>query len=100
MIKEVIWTSAASQDYLEVEPSLVSVEEIDAILGLLRLFPKMGSSATVSGRVRRVLIGRNKIMGMFYTHDGLRLIILSLLDLRQNPLTIEGNLLSRGIGNR
>jgi len=39
-------------------------------------------------------------MGMFYTHDGLRLIILSLLDLRQNPLTIEGNLLSRGIGNR
>jgi hypothetical protein len=41
MITEVIWTSAASQDYLEAT-ALPPTKSMDAVIELLKLFPDMG----------------------------------------------------------
>lgn len=96
MLEEVIWVSGAAQEYLEANPKLVSSEAIDALIELVRLFPDIGSKVSASKRIQRVLVGRNKIYGLFYSVTGKRLIIVALIDLRQSPAEIE-NVLRRRV---
>jgi len=99
VIENVIWTGGASQDYLAADSHLASSQAIDAIIELLRLLPDMGAPVSKSQRIRRVLVGRKRIYGLYYASTGARLIVLALIDLRQNPAKIEEFLKSRGIEN-
>jgi len=97
MTRHAIWTTGASQDYLKADSRLASTEAIDASVELLKLFPDMGALVSASGRVRRVLIGRTRIYGLYYGIHSDRIIVVALVDLRQDPKTIEKLLGSRGI---
>jgi len=97
MTPEVIWTSGASEDYLKADPKIAPSIAIDGIVQLLRLFPEMGSSE--SARVRRVLVGRRRFYGLYYASTQSRIIVLALVDLRQDPDIVESLLRSRGIGS-
>lgn len=98
---DVIWTSGASEDYLKADARLAPTRAIDGLVQLLRLFPDMG--APESPTVRRVLVGRRRVYGLYYSSSPPRIIVLALADLRQDPGTIEKILRNRGIvssGNR
>ncbi len=95
MTLEVIWTSGASQDYLNADARLAPTSAIDGLVQLLRLFPEMGSPE--SDKVRRALVGNRRVYGLFYSSDATRIIVLALIDLRQSPEAIESLLRDRGI---
>jgi plasmid stabilization system protein ParE len=97
MTPEVIWTSGASEDYLKADPMIAPSSAVEGIVQLLRLFPEMGSSE--STRVRRVLVGRRRVYGLFYAPTQTRIVVLALVDLRQDPDIVETLLRSRGIGS-
>ena len=77
MINEAIWTSAAPQDFLRVDPRLASSREVNAILALIRFFPEMGSPVGGSVEVRRALVGKKRFFGLFYAFDAKRIIVLA-----------------------
>ena len=95
MTPSVIWTSGATDDYFSADERLAPTSEIERIVQLIRVFPEMGSPE--SERVRRVLVGRSRIYGLYYSTDGQRIIGLALIDLRQDPFAIESSLRQRGI---
>lgn len=95
MLEEVIWVSAASTDYLDANPIVAPTEAIDGLIELIRLFPEIGGKVNGSQRLRRALVGKQKIYGLFYATRGTRLIVVALLDLRQEPAAIESILQSR-----
>ena len=95
MLEEVIWVSGAAQEYLAANPNLISSEAIDALVELVRLFPEIGSKVNASKRIQRVLIGKNRVYGLFYSVSGKRLIIVALINLRQSPDEIEQKLRKR-----
>ncbi len=74
---------------------MAPVQAIDALVELIRLFPDIGSSVRDSNRLRRGLVGRARVYGLYYSASESRLIIVALLDLRQNPQVIEQILESR-----
>ena len=102
MIKEIVWTTGAAEDYLgacehatsEIEFTLA----LDTGLKLLRLFPNHGSQIEYSNRLRRILIGKKREFGLYYSVIGNRLIVSALVNLRQNPSQIMDILRSRGVG--
>ena len=97
VIEEAIWTSGAADDYLRADSILASSDAIDAVISLVRLFPEMGSRVPGTDRIRRVLVGRRRFYGLYHSVVGNRLIVVALLDLRQDPDKIEGILRERGI---
>jgi hypothetical protein len=97
MTPGVIWTSGASEDYLKADPKIAPSIAIDGIVQLLRLFPEMGSSE--STRVRRVLVGNRRLFRLYYAPIQSRIVVLALVDLRQDPDIVEALLRSRGIGS-
>lgn len=60
-------------------------------VSLLKLNPKMGAW-TKFGQIRRVLVTKTQF-GIFYELVGPRIVISSILDLRQDPAQIERRLL-------
>jgi len=74
---------------------MAPTQAIDALVELIRLFPDIGSNVQGSNRLRRGLVGRARIYGLYYAASETRLIIVALLDLRQNPQVIEQILESR-----
>jgi len=98
MITGIVWTSGAVEDYLTMGGEISSpafVESLDAALLLLRAFPEYGSKIESSDRLRRILVGRKRQFGLYYSNIGNRLIVTALLDLRQDPEHIAGILRSR-----
>lgn len=88
---EIIWAASASQDYLrtETDRSTDFSAAIDGALSLLRVFPEMGSRVRHSTNLRRILVGRKKQYGLYYGLTGERIIVVALIDLRQDPVNIE-----------
>ena len=88
---EIIWTASASEDYLrtETDRSTDFSAAIDGALSLLRVFPEMGPKVRYSTKLRRVLVGREKQYGLYYGLTGERIIVVALIDLRQDPAIIE-----------
>lgn len=95
MLENVIWTSGASEDFLKADARVAPTQAIDALVELIRIFPDIGSSVRGSNRLRRALVGRARVYGLYYAASESRLIIVALLDLRQNPQVIEQILRSR-----
>jgi len=88
---EVIWTASAAEDYLrtETERAAEFAAAIDGALRVLKVFPDMGSRVRYSTRLRRILVGRKRQYGLYYGVTSERITVVALLDLRQDPGTIE-----------
>jgi plasmid stabilization system protein ParE len=95
MLEDVIWISGASEDFLEADSRLAPTKAIDGLIELMRLFPDIGTRVRGSDRLRRGLVGRARVYGLYYAVSESRLIIVALLDLRQDPQVIEQILESR-----
>ena len=65
MLKNVIWTSGAAEDFLRADSRLAPTEAIDALVELVRLFPEIGSSVRDSQRLRRGIGGAGRSLRNF-----------------------------------
>lgn len=89
MRDRIAWTQGASVDLQELYSSFEEevaerfLTQLDAALSLLSVFPEQAS--VYSGNVRRLLIGKRRQYGLFYSVVGRRIIISALADLRQDP---------------
>jgi len=97
-ITEVIWTSGASADLQQAYDWQETgdhpygdrfLEATSAAIELLKTFPERGSKVRASTRLRRVLLGRRREYGLYYSVVGRRLIVTALIDLRQDPAAIQ-----------
>lgn len=73
---EVIWTAAASDDYIKTEAAKVA--SLDTTLQLLQVFPEMGARVPYSSRLRRLLVGSQRHFGLYYSISGKRIIVVAL----------------------
>lgn len=64
---------------------IVFMQHLDAAFSHLRQFPEIGR--VFHGNYRRLLIRRFPY-GIFYTIEGVRIIVAWIMDLRQDPETI------------
>jgi len=91
-MNEVIFTLAAEIEWF----NLVRLHRdrferpFDQTIRLLRGNPQMGIETRVAP-LRRVLVSRTA-WGIFYAVTGNRIVIVSILDLRQDPQTIKNRL--------
>lgn len=94
---EIIWTQSATEDYLSAEVDRFGefAAGIDGALNLLRAFPRMGSPARQSLRLRRILVGKRRHFGIYYGLTENRIIVVALINLRQDEETITEILQSR-----
>ena len=70
---------------------------LDSALELLKSLPERGSKIPHSRLVRRILVGKNRQYGLYYSPVGARLIVIGLFNLRQDPEEIAKILRRRGI---
>ncbi|MEM7699623.1 MAG: hypothetical protein AAF236_14595 [Verrucomicrobiota bacterium] len=96
----VVWTAGASNDFLSAQSDQADevgfVYGIDSALSLLKSFPEMGSKVTFLERHRRILVGKRREFGIYYTVVGDRLIVSAMVNLRQSPEAIVELLKGRG----
>jgi hypothetical protein len=94
---EVIWTSSASEDYLRAETSrsIVFSAAVDGALCLLQAFPKMGTRVRHSKTLRRILVGKMRRYGLYYGLTPKRITVVALVDLRQDPDSIDTTIRNR-----
>ena len=64
----------------------VLMRQIDAALSILRRHPNLGSPYV--GDYRRMLV-RDFPYGIFYVAERSRVVVVAILDLRQDPVTIR-----------
>lgn len=94
-----VWTSGATSDLQTIYTSLQEpvgeelLGEIDAVLSLLKQFPRQ--ARIYGGNIRRILLGKGNLYGLFYSIEGRRVVIAAVLDLRQDPNRIQALLKSR-----
>lgn len=67
----------------------VFLHQLDAALSLVRRFPEIGPA--YGGAYRRFLI-RDFPFGIFYEAQAARIVVVSIMDLRQNPQEIRRRL--------
>ncbi len=79
------------EDYQEGRGE-VFLHQLDAVLTLVRQFPELGRP--VEDRYRRLLL-RNFPCGVFYANEGPQIVVVAVMDLRQNPETIQRRLTGR-----
>jgi plasmid stabilization system protein ParE len=94
---EVIWTASAAEDYLRAETNRPDefIAGIDGALRLLKVFPKLGATVPHSKKLRRILVGRNRHLGLYYGLTPARITVVALIDLRQDPASIEAMIRDR-----
>jgi hypothetical protein len=95
MIEDIIWTSRATDDFLNINTSLSSVEEIEHFLALVKIFPGIGRKVEWTDNIQRGLIGKKRVYGLYYSIHGKRLFVIALINLRQDSKTIESLIKSR-----
>lgn len=95
-MRDIIWLAAAERDLMRLYDQAEQTQSGDAFLqtiqqsvGNLRGFPFI--APTFAGSIRRLLISKHPL-GVFYAVEGSRVMILRLLDLRQDPATIRRKL--------
>lgn len=96
-MKEVIWTASAAEDYLRAESSkpYEFAAGLDGALSLLKAFPQMGAPVPDSKKLKRILVGRYRHLGLYYGLTPNRIVVVALIDLRQDPASIEAIIRSR-----
>lgn len=91
-----IWTSGAASDFLSINSEGATFDmALGSALELLRHFPEQGTRVPRSQRLRRLLVGKFRQWGLFYSLVGQRIVIVALVDLRRSPDGIEELLSSR-----
>jgi plasmid stabilization system protein ParE len=101
MALEIVWTSGAERDLLEIYQWLFEsfsddarlIDQalrvpLDSAVGLLQHHPEAGASVRGSKGFRRWLLGPQRRYGLFYVVEKRGLIIHALIDLRQDPSAI------------
>jgi plasmid stabilization system protein ParE len=95
-MRDVVWLAAAERDLMRLYDRAEETQGGDAFLdtiqqsvGNLRGFPFI--APTFAGGIRRLLISKHPL-GVFYAVEGNRVMILRVLDLRQDPQTIRRKL--------
>ncbi len=103
-ISEIIWTRGSEGDFQEIFNGLEAKQSgsgerffqaVDGALELRRAFPKRCPLAKGLSRFRRLLVGKRREYGLYYSVIGNRLIVSALIDLRQEPSTIQSILRQR-----
>ena len=101
MITEVIWISGAAEDFQNIqsesEQFAVFARALAAALELLKALPERGAKIPHSRLIRRILVGKKRQYGLYYSPVGTRLIVIGLFNLRQAPEEIAKVLSRRGI---
>ncbi len=67
-------------------------DPLDRVLELLKAFPDLGPRVKGTERVRKLLAGPRRRYGLFYVHEGTRIFIHALLDMRQDSELIARRL--------
>lgn len=80
------------EDYQEGRGE-VFIRHLDAAFALLRQNPEM--APTYAGSYRRMLV-RDFPYGIFYSVQPSRLVVVAVMDLRQDPETIRGKVVGYG----
>jgi plasmid stabilization system protein ParE len=89
MDERLVWTLGADADLQEIYETLGEPQanefllRLDAALTLLRIFPEQGP--VYSANHRRLLVGRQRFHGLYYSIEGRRIVISAIVDLRQDP---------------
>ncbi|MGV3660889.1 MAG: hypothetical protein ACO1TE_11930 [Prosthecobacter sp.] len=99
MACEIVWTRGAEADFLSLDDQLgdhdlalrLLWKPLSHMLALLVNYPGMGSRVG-SRKLRKVLFGQKRCFGLFYTEEGKRLMLLALLDMRQDPESLNRRL--------
>ena len=100
MSRPVEWLSGANTDLLTAFDRFEDQQEdagkrflamVESCLQQVRQFPEM--SPVYLGRIRRKLVERS-VYGIFYAVEPTRIIVVALMDLRQDPRQIRRRLLS------
>jgi len=92
---EVVWTLRAEIGLAEIYAYLEDqregagddfLGEIDHILKLIRSFPQLGR--VFEAPVRRRIVGKGRY-GLFYSPEDRGIVVIGILDLRQDPRLIR-----------
>jgi plasmid stabilization system protein ParE len=67
----------------------IFIQQLDAALGLLRKYPEI--APVYSAPYRRMLL-KNLPYGIFYQAQPKRIVVVAILDLRQDPRSLEKRL--------
>lgn len=92
MAHEIVWTAAAEADLLSLYEQFgdhdlairVLRQPLMHALNLLADHPGLGAKIQ-KRRLRRLLVGPKRRFGLFYAEEGKRVMLLAILDMRQDP---------------
>ncbi len=97
---EIVWTSGAGSDFIQAKSGQSDEDQfiygIDSALYLLRHNSEMGPRVPFLKNHRRLLVGKHKEFGIFYTVVGQRILISAMVKLTQSPEKIVEVLKGRG----